>query len=305
MTGGASPAVPAQGLLDPDFVRELSLLRRRLKVDVRSGGGGEHVARRRGGSAEFQEHRPYAPGDDLRRIDWLAFARSGTPVVKTFRAEEDVVVRLLLDASASLDFGNPRKIEVSRRIAAALSYLALADSERVQLLVSGTPETRGLAVVGEPRRGRGALHRVLYDLSHIEASGRTSLPAALRAVSERALRPGLLVVISDFFDAGPVAEELSRLRAQGHALTLVQVLSRMELAPDFEGDLGLVDSETQTEVEVTMDPSAIEAYLARLAGLVEELRATARRLGGRYVRVLTDEPLEAPVRRIVLGSRED
>jgi len=291
----------AQSLLDPDFVRELSLLRRRLKVEVRSGGAGEHVARRRGGSAEFQEHRPYAAGDDLRRIDWLAFARSGVPVVKTFRAEEDVVVRLLVDASASLDFGNPRKIEVLRRIAAALAYLALSDSERVQVLVTGSEGSRGLAVVGEPRRGRGALHRVLSELSHIEAAGRGSLPAALRGLSERSLRPGLLVVLSDFFDAGPVAEELSRLRAQGHALALVQVLSRMELEPDFEGDLGLVDAETEAELEVTMDAGAIEAYLARLAGLVEELRATAQRLGGRYVRALSDEPLEQSVRRLVMG----
>ena len=294
----------APALLDPDFIRELSVLRRRLKVDVRSGSAGEHVARRRGGSAEFQEHRPYAPGDDLRRIDWLAFARSGVPVIKTFVAEEDVVVRLLIDASASLDFGNPRKIEVSRRIGAALGYLALSESERVQVLVSGSEAARGLAVVGEPRRGRGALHRLLSELSHIEAAGRGPLAAALRGVSERSLRPGLLVVLSDFFDAGPVAEELSRLRAQGHALALVQVLSRMELEPDFEGDLGLVDSETETELEVSMDARAIEAYLARLAGLVEELRATARRLGGRYVRAVTDEPLEQPVRRIVLGQSD-
>jgi uncharacterized protein (DUF58 family) len=294
----------ATGLLDAEFVRELSLLRRRLRIDVRSGGAGERVARRRGGSAEFQEHRPYAPGDDLRRIDWLAFARSGVPVVKTFRAEEDVVLRLLVDASASLDFGNPRKIEVSRRIAAALAYVALSDSERVQVLVTGDDTTRGLAVVGEPRRGRGALHRVLTELSHIEAKGRASLPAALRGVSERALRPGLLVVLSDFFDAGSVVEELSRLRAQGHALALVQVLSRMELEPDFAGDLGLVDSETETELEVTMDAAAIESYLARLAGLVEELRAAARRLGGTYVRAVTDEPLEAPVRRIVLAQND-
>jgi uncharacterized protein (DUF58 family) len=294
----------SQGLLDADFVRELSLLRRRLKVDVRSGGTGEHVARRRGGSAEFQEHRPYAPGDDLRRIDWLAFARSGVPVVKTFRAEEDVVLRLLVDASASLDFGNPRKIEVCRRVAAALAYLALTDSERVQVLVAGGGSARGLAAVGEPMRGRGALHRVLSELSRIEAKGAGSLAAALRGVSERALRPGLLVVLSDFFDAGPVAEELGRLRAQGHALALVQVLSRMELTPEFEGDLGLVDAETELELSVTMDAGAIEAYLARLAGLVEELRATARRLGGRYVRVLTDEPLEAPVRRLVLGPSD-
>jgi uncharacterized protein (DUF58 family) len=296
---------PGTGLLDPEFVRELALLRRRLKVDVRSGGAGEHTAHRRGGSAEFHEHRPYAPGDDLRRIDWLAYARSGAPVVKTFRAEEDVAVRLLIDGSASLDFGSPRKIEVLRRIAAALAYLALHDSERVQLLVTGGPDTRGLGAVSEPRRGRGALHRVLHELSQIEARGRASLAAALRGVAERALRPGLLVVLSDFFDAGPFADELSRLRAQGHSLTLVQVLSRMELEPDFEGDLGLVDAETGAEVEVTMDPSAIEAYLARLTGLVQELRATARRLGGRYVRVVTDEPLEGPVRRIVLGGEED
>lgn len=291
-------------LLDADFVRELSLLRRRLEVSVRSGGPGEHGARRRGGSAEFQEHRPYAPGDDLRRIDWLAFARSGVPVIKTFRAEEDVVVRLLLDASASLDFGNPKKIEVSRRIAAALAYLSLGDSERVQLLVTGPPSTRGLASIGEPRRGHGALHRVLQELSHIEARGAASLPAALRAVSERGMRPGLLVVLSDFFDPGPLAEELSRLRAQGHALALVQILSRMELEPEFEGDLGLIDAETNAEVEVTMDASAIEAYLSRIAGLVQELRAIARRLGGRYVRAITDEPLEAPLRRIVLGNND-
>jgi hypothetical protein len=115
----------------------------------------------------------------------------------------------------------------------------------------------------------------------------------------------LLVVLSDFLDAGPVAAELSRLRAQGHALALLQVLGRMELEPDFEGDLALVDSETGAELSVTMDASAVEAYLARMTGLVEELRATARRLGARYVRAVTDEPLEAPLRRLVLGVAED
>jgi uncharacterized protein (DUF58 family) len=295
----------SDSLLDPEFVRELGLLRRRLKVEVRSGSTGERAARRRGGNAEFQEHRPYAPGDDLRRIDWHAFARSGVPVVKTFRAEEDVVVRLLLDASASLGFGNPRKIEVSKRIAAALAYLSLTDSERVQVLVGGGSEgRRGLTAVSEPVRGRGALHRILRELSPIEAQGAGSLSATLRGVSDRATRPGLLVVLSDFLDPGPVAEELGRLRAQGHSIALVQVLSRMELSPDFEGDLGLVDAETDAELAVTMDVSAVQAYLSRLAGLVEELRATARRLGGRYVRVISDEPLAGPLRRLVLGESD-
>src|SRR5262245_26111442 len=101
----ATDGLPAGGssrtLLDPAFLRELEALRRRLTIRARSGASGEHTARRRGGSAEFLEHRPYAPGDDLRRVDWAAYARSGEPVLKIFRAEEDVVVRLVCDASAS------------------------------------------------------------------------------------------------------------------------------------------------------------------------------------------------------------
>ena len=78
------PQAEASGLLDPAFVRELEALRRRLEIRARSGGGGEHLARRKGSSAEFQEHRAYAPGDDMRRIDWAAYARTGEPVLKIF-----------------------------------------------------------------------------------------------------------------------------------------------------------------------------------------------------------------------------
>ncbi len=95
----------------PSSCAELEMLKRRLEIHARSGELGERAAPRRGGSAEFQEHRPYAPGDDPRRIDWLAFARTGQPVTKLFRAEEDTVVRLVLDASASQGFGSPSKHE--------------------------------------------------------------------------------------------------------------------------------------------------------------------------------------------------
>ncbi len=108
------PQSEAAGLLDPAFVRELEALRRRLEIRARSGGGGEHLARRKGSSAEFQEHRAYAPGDDMRRIDWAAYARTGEPVLKLFRAEEDVIARLVVDGSASLGFGEPSQDRRSR-----------------------------------------------------------------------------------------------------------------------------------------------------------------------------------------------
>ncbi len=292
-----------RALLDPAFVRELEALRRRLQVLVQSGAGGERVSRRRGSSAEFQDHRPYAPGDDLRRVDWAAFARTGEPVLKLFRAEEDSVLRLLVDSSASLSFGEPGKLEVARRVAAALGYLALAGGQRAQVLVarerSGQASARGLERIESPHRGRDALPALLRELSAPSASGSADLARALDATLQHASRPGLLVVLSDFFDPGPVTRALSRAAAAGHQVALVQVLAREEVEPNFDGDYSLVDAETDAALELSMDAAAIDAYVARLAGLIEELRSWARKHRGSYIRITNDEPLEGAVRRFV------
>lgn len=296
-----------RSLLDPDFVRELEALRRRLEVGVRSGASGERVSRRRGGSAEFQDHRPYAPGDDLRRVDWAAFARTGEPVLKLFRAEEDSLLRLLVDASASLSFGTPQKLDVARRVAAAIGYLALANGQRAQVLVAREPNgpsasslgARGLERVSTPRRGRDSLAALLRDLSAPSASGSADLAHAVEATLKRSARPGLLVVLSDFFDPGPVTRALSHACAAGHQVALIQVLAREEIEPVFDGDFSLVDAETNAEVELAMDAAAIDAYVARLAGLVEELRSWSRKHRASYVRISNDEPIESVVRRFV------
>ena len=296
---------PATSLLEPEFVRELEALRRRLEIRARSGAAGEHVARRRGGSAEFQEHRNYVPGDDLRRVDWLAFARTGEPVLKLFRTEEDVVCRLLVDASASLDYGDPPKHEVARRLAAAFGYMALAGAQRAQVVAgqeSRSSGRTGVAWVGNPRRGRGGLGGLLRDLGRLEPGGQLSLASAVDDVVRHSARPGMLVVLSDFFDSGPVTASLGRARAAGHDVFLVQVVARAEIEPTFEGDYTLVDAETGASVDVSMDPAAIDAYVLRFAGLVEELRAWARKHGATYVRAVTDEPLEGAVRRFVARS---
>src|SRR5688572_7023403 len=227
-------------LLDVEFVRELEVLRRRLERRARSGGAGEHLAKRRGGSAEFHEHRPYAAGDDLRRIDWAAYARSGEPVVKVFRAEEDVVARLLCDASASLDFGEPKKMLVAQKLAAAIGYMTLADAERAQVIVSSGGSTRD----GTPARGRNGLPALLRQLDAIEPGGHTDLARAVDAVVQKSARPGMLAVLSDFFDGGPVLSALTRARAAGHDVVLVQVLAAEEVDPPHEGDWALEDAET-------------------------------------------------------------
>ena len=293
-----------RSLLDPGFVRELEALRRRLSVTVQSGGGGERASRRRGGSAEFQDHRPYAPGDDLRRVDWAAFARTGEPVLKLFRAEEDSVLRILLDASASLAFGSPQKFEVARRVAAAIGYLALANGQRAQVLTAQSTQagSRSLARVTAPRRGRDALSALLRDLSEPRASGTADLARAVEQTLQQAGRPGLLVVVSDFLDPGMVTKALGHACALGHQVALIQVLSREEVEPNYDGDFAFVDVESQAQVELSMDAAAVDAYVARLAGLIDELRAWSRKHRGSYVRMTNDDALEGAVRRFVSRS---
>jgi uncharacterized protein (DUF58 family) len=285
-------------LLSPDFLRELEALRRRLVVRAASGSSGERRSRRRGSSAEFEDHRPYSPGDDPRRIDWAAFARTGEPVVKLFRAEEDAVVRLLVDASASMKFGEPTKFEAARRFAAALGYMALAGAERAQLfgLREGRLEARPSS------RGRGGMGRLLRELGALEAAGTGGLASAIDQTLRHAPRPGLLVVVSDFFDPGPVTASLARARAAGHALGLVQVAAAEEISPSLEGDLLLVDAETDHAVELSADADALNAYLRRFEGLSASLDAFARRHGATYVRMRSDEATLEPLRRFVLGA---
>jgi uncharacterized protein (DUF58 family) len=282
-------------LLDPGFARELEALRRRMQVRARSAGGGDHIARRRGSSAEFLEHRPYAPGDDLRRIDWSAFARTGEPVFKLFRAEEDVVVRLVLDASASLDAGDPPKILVAKKLAAAIGYMAIAGSERAQVHVAQD----GRLGAKEPIRGRGSLPKLLREIDGSLARGGTDLARAIDDAVLRSPRPGMLVVVSDFLDPGPFDASLGRAAAAGHDVALVQVLAHDELHPPWDGDLALEDAETGTVVEVTLDARAVAAYLERLNALFLALRALAKRNRATYVRTTTKEPLLATIRRFV------
>lgn len=112
----------------------------------------------------------------------------------------------------------------------------------------------------------------------------------------------MLVVVSDFLDGGSVERALLCAGAAGHDVAIVQVLAPEEIAPPFEGDVTLRDAETGEGVDLTVDPEMLRGYAARLAGVVEGLRTVARRTGGTYVRVRTDELWQSAVRRLVLRA---
>lgn len=290
----------AASLLDPAFVRKLEALRRVLVSSARSGGAGEHAARRRGSSAEFLDHRRYEPGDDPRHIDWLAFARTREAVTKLYRAEEDTLLRLVIDASASLGFGDPPKLALAQRLAAALAYLALAGGGRTEVRVARSTGNDVPLVRASPvRRGRAAFASVCQELERIQAFGGTGLAEAVRTLVAQSARPGILCLISDFFDETPVTNALGRARAAGHDVILIQVLDSAELDPDFEGDVSLEDAETNETLDVSLDAAALEAYRARLEALFTELGTWARRNGAVYVRLSTAQDPWGAIHRIL------
>ena len=284
-------------LLGPEFVRELEALRRLLRTRPRSGGAGASTARRRGRGAEFQEHRPYAAGDDAGRLDWLAFARTGQPVAKEHRADEDTILRFVVDGSASAGFGSPRKLDVASAIAAGVAYLSLSAGHRVEVIVASGDKVKALPT----HRGRPSLGAVLQELSSITPSGGVRVTDAVAHALSASERPGGLVVLSDFFDDGPVTDMLGRARHAGHDVTLVHVLAPEELRPRLEGDVALVDSETGETVDVAAGAEVLAAYEKRLAALCEGLSSFARKSGALYVRTATDEPPIAVVRRMLVA----
>ncbi len=282
-------------LLDADYRRELDLLRRHLSPRFAAGTSGDHRTRHRGAGQEFQDHRPYAPGDDLRRVDWMAFARTGEPVTRNLRAEEDVLVRVLVDTSASMEGS---KLSHAARIAAGLGYLALQGGERVQVVpFASEPDTRR-----RPDRGRAALPSLLRSLADLSPGGTADLPRAL-SLALRPGRPSMVVVLSDLLDSDDAAPFARDLDPSRHDLRLAHVLSRDDAAPSLDGDLDLEDAETGELLPLTATASVLARYREHFARWCDSLDDAARASGVRLVRALSDEPAVEAVRALLRPDR--
>ncbi|MEN8161855.1 MAG: DUF58 domain-containing protein [Myxococcota bacterium] len=189
-----------------DLARAARTLQLRSRREVAGALAGGYRSAFRGGGIEFEESRPYVPGDDVRAIDWNALARTGQTYVKHHREERDQSLLLLVDGSASMAFGSqgPSKLAVAVRSAALLAAAAAQAGDRVALF------TFDRAVRDEIRPGRGPAHglRLLRALveTGANARGRTALAPVLRHVAERVRRRGIVFVLSDLRDEALLAE---------------------------------------------------------------------------------------------------
>lgn len=283
----AAVSTTEEDLLTPDFLRKIERLSLVAKRVFPGQLRGERRSTKRGSSVEFADYRNYTIGDDFRRVDWNVYARLEKLFLKLFVEKEDLHVYVLLDASRSMEFGNPSKLLYAKRIAAALSYIALGNLDRVGLAALSD----GTAATLAPKRGKQSAFGVFDWLKSVKPAGETQLAASLRDFSLRTSRPGLAIVISDFLDPD-YTQGISALVSRKFEVTVLQVLDQDEVEPPLVGDLMLVDSETDQRREVTITQSLLRRYKQRLAEHCGGIEAYCARYGCNYVRVTNQSPFE-------------
>jgi uncharacterized protein (DUF58 family) len=271
---------------DETFLRRLEQLELASRRMTAGRIKGERRSVRRGQSVEFADYRNYAAGDDLRQLDWNAYARLEKLFVKLFVEEEDVTVHILVDASRSMDYGEPNKLDAARRAAAALGYLGLASMDRVSVAFLGDGTATGM----RPIRGKRRALELFSFLSEPRTERLTGLAAAARAYAARMRGTGPLLLISDLMDPGylDALRDLAGTRCQ---VSVLHLLAPDELDPDVPPDARLVDQETGQSVEVSGDDDLVDRYRTRLAEWAAEIGAFVSRRGGAYVQVPSDTDL--------------
>jgi len=274
--------------LDPALLARISDLPLLARTVVDGFMHGLHRSARKGLSLDFAEHRQYQPGDDLRRIDWKAYARTDRFYVKEYEADTNAGVLFALDVSGSMDYasGAVNKFAYARMLVAALAWLTQRQGDRVGLATFGDrlvemipPSTRHLQLL-------------LHALGRAKPGGEGKLPLAIDRVADVATRPGIVVLVTDCYDEpSALGRSVDALRARGHDVLLFHVLDAAE--EEFPFEAAAVFEDGESGLRLPLRPEELKArysalWSAHRAALEQRFAAA----GVEYVAVRTDAPLD-------------
>jgi uncharacterized protein (DUF58 family) len=292
------PSLPEK--IDPAQLARLGSLPIKARVIVEGALSGMHRARVHGASVEFAEHKEYSPGDELRHVDWKAYAKQDRIYVKQFEQESQLTTYLVLDASASMRFAGAEtnglktsKLEYAGLCIAAMAYLVIQQQDKVGLLTCGD---RKIETLVPPRARTTHLHDLLGVLEGVMAKGGVgdeSPAEALTKIAELSRRRKSLVIIaSDLFDADDkTLAALALLRAQRHDVSVLHILDPYELTFPYDG---LTQFESlENDHKMLVNPNAIKKeYQARMDEFLARCRGNLTAAGIDYHLVPTDRGLE-------------
>ena len=254
-------------IIDGEFIAALEGhdLCRREPMDGMFGGN--RRSRAYGSSAEFAEYRDYVPGDDLRRIDWNLYARFEKLLTRLYVDEKQQHHRIYIDASASMDWGEPGKAEAALKMAAAFAYLAVGGLDKASVY---TLCGSRLEQVGRTMGSREAFYSTVEELNRVTFRGDTDFAAAICGEENPGAHDGVTIIISDFLTDSDWKAAVDYLLYHGREVWLVQLLSPDELTPDMHGKVLFLDSEAAGEEDLRNVKK--EVTRAELKAYAEALR---------------------------------
>lgn len=274
---------------NPDIIGRIARIGFKAGQPVEGGIAGQHRSPLHGLSSEFADYRTYTPGDDLKHLDWRAYARSDRYYIKRFEEESNLRCWMIVDDSASMNYGpaGQRKFDVAATAAVSLAAVLLKQRDAVGLATAGTS-------IREELRPSGAMSQLtkLDDtLSKVTCTGETDIGRVVSEIADRIPRRGLVVIATDLFtDLDKLYESLGRLQYGGHAIALLHILHRDELEMPFNESVIFKDIEG-TE-ELFAEPWSFRAaYQAVVNKFCDDVRERCQYCGIDYIRMLTEEDL--------------
>jgi len=308
-------------LFDEAFLRRLERLNFRTAPSLRGVPSGERRSRNLRPALDFSDHRPYTHGDDLRHVDWNAYASQDELFVKLGETTQSINVHILLDCSRSMNWAPLQlqmrqknsskplssKWDAARRLAGALAYLGLSGGERLLI----TPFGPGLDQGFGPTQGKRQIVSALQFLAGItplappKAKAQTELVDSLRRYAHTYAQGGFLIIISDLLDVATsadvgqgsewLAEGLRHFPSPRWQVVVMHLLSEQEMNPNFDGDIDLQDMETGETLPFRFDTPTLNQYRLRIRRWCGELQSTCGRRGATYARIMAEWPFERMV----------
>jgi uncharacterized protein (DUF58 family) len=284
-------------LLDAQTLSRLAGVKLRARAVMEGVLSGLHKSPHQGQSVEFAEHKEYAPGDEIRHIDWKAYGKFDKYYVKRFEHETNLRAVMVIDGSASMGYrsGPLSKLQVSTVLAGALSYLLVRQQDAAGLAVISGEHVAEIP----PRAAAGHLNTLLEALEGLEPKGTTDLHGAADLLADKLSRRSLVIVFSDLFDERADAlKRILQLRQRKHDVALFQILDPAELEFPFDDPTLFLSMEDERRIEV--NPREIKAsYLEELNTFLRETRAVCASSDVEYELVRTDAPLDQVLLRFL------
>lgn len=281
-------------VIDGGFIAMLEARDLHIKNPMNGLFGGNRRSAAYGSSAEFADFREYAPGDDLRRIDWNLYARFEKLFLKLFVDERQLHHNIYIDASASMDWGEPIKSHIALKLAAALGFLSVQAMDRVSFFTIHEDVCEDLC---QTVVGREAFYNAADNLNSVEFYGEGDIGDAIRSVEDPGKGDGISVIISDFLTDADWKGAVDYFLYHKREVYLIQVLSRDEITPNISGKVLMLDSEAPTEEDERnyrsdVTRSSVKAYEEAFLYHQNEIRefCAARDVG--FITVCSDESVE-------------